>query len=121
VVVYSPMQKGLLTGKITRQRVENFPDDDNRSRDRMFEEPQLSINLELVERLSQVAEQRGISVAQLAVAWVLHRPEVTAAIVGGRRPDQIEETVKAGDVELEPAVIEEIEHLLDWRMQALGD
>jgi aryl-alcohol dehydrogenase-like predicted oxidoreductase len=48
-----PMQKGLLTGKITRQRVENFPEDDNRSRDRMFTEPELSMNLELVERLRQ--------------------------------------------------------------------
>jgi aryl-alcohol dehydrogenase-like predicted oxidoreductase len=84
VVVYSPMQKGLLTGKITHQRVVDFPEDDNRSRDRMFHEPQLSINLELVERLSQVAARRNISVAQLAIAWVLRRPEVTSAIVGGR-------------------------------------
>jgi aryl-alcohol dehydrogenase-like predicted oxidoreductase len=120
VVVYSPMQKGLLAGKITRERVENFPEDDNRSRDRMFDEPQLSINLELVERLSQVAARRGISMAQLAIAWVLRRPEVTSAIVGGRRPDQIEETVRAGDVELAQAEIEEIDHLLDWRSQALA-
>jgi aryl-alcohol dehydrogenase-like predicted oxidoreductase len=120
VVVYSPMQKGLLTGKITRQRVENFPDDDNRSGDRMFHEPQLSVNLELVDRLSQVAARRGISMPQLAVAWVLRRPEVTSAIVGGRRPDQIEETVQAGDINLSSEEISEIEHLLDWRQQKLS-
>jgi aryl-alcohol dehydrogenase-like predicted oxidoreductase len=120
VVVYSPMQKGLLTGTITRQRVENFPEDDNRSRDRMFHEPELSINLELVERLSQIAARRDISMAQLAIAWVLRRPEVTSAIVGGRKPEQIEETVRAGDVDLTSAEIEEIEHLLDWRKQELA-
>jgi aryl-alcohol dehydrogenase-like predicted oxidoreductase len=120
VVVYSPMQKGLLTGKITRQRVQNFPSDDNRSRDHMFQEPELSINLELVERLRQAAAPRGITVAQLAIAWVLRRPELTAAIVGGRRPDQIEETVKAGDVELTPAEIQEVERLLNWRKQTLS-
>jgi aryl-alcohol dehydrogenase-like predicted oxidoreductase len=120
VVVYSPMQKGLLTGTITRQRVENFPEDDNRSRDRMFHEPELSINLELVERLSQIAARRDISMAQLAIAWVLRRPEVTSAIVGGRKPEQIEETVRAGDVDLTSAEIEEIELLLDWRKQALA-
>jgi aryl-alcohol dehydrogenase-like predicted oxidoreductase len=120
VVVYSPMQKGLLTGKITHQRVVDFPEDDNRSRDRMFHEPQLSINLELVERLSQVAARRNISVAQLAIAWVLRRPEVTSAIVGGRQPDQIEETVRAGDVELTTAELEEIERLLEWHSRALA-
>jgi aryl-alcohol dehydrogenase-like predicted oxidoreductase len=120
VVVYSPMQKGLLTGTITRQRVENFPEDDNRSRDCMFHEPELSINLELVERLSQIAARRDISMAQLAIAWVLRRPEVTSAIVGGRKPEQIEETVRAGDVDLTSAEIEEIEHLLDWRKQELA-
>jgi aryl-alcohol dehydrogenase-like predicted oxidoreductase len=120
VVVYSPMQKGLLTGKITRQRVENFPDDDNRSRDRMFTEPELSTNLQLVERLRQLADGRGISVAQLAIAWVLRRPEVTAAIVGARRPDQIEETVGAGDIELTTADLDAVEELLDWRKELIA-
>jgi aryl-alcohol dehydrogenase-like predicted oxidoreductase len=120
VVVYSPMQKGLLTGKITRQRVENFPDDDNRSRDRMFTEPELSTNLQLVERLQQLADGRGISVAQLAIAWVLRRPEVTAAIVGARRPNQIEETVGAGDIELASVDLKTVEELLEWRNELIA-
>lgn len=120
VVVYSPMQKGLLSGKISRQRVANFPEDDNRSRDPMFQEPELGINLQLVDRLRQVAEHRGISVAQLAIAWVLRRREVTSAIVGARRPDQVEETVAAGDVELTPSEIDEIEQALIWRKQMLA-
>jgi aryl-alcohol dehydrogenase-like predicted oxidoreductase len=120
VITYSPMQKGLLTGKVTRQRVENFPDDDNRSRDRMFTEPELSTNLQLVERLRQLADSRGISVAQLAIAWVLRRPEVTAAIVGARRPNQIEETVGAGDIELASADLKTVEELLDWRKELIA-
>ncbi len=98
VVVYSPMQTGLLTGKFTRERVASLPDNDFRKdRDPHFQEPALSANLELVEALKPIAERNGRSVAQLAIAWVLRRPEVTAAIVGARRPSQIEETIAAGD------------------------
>ncbi|MDK2896628.1 MAG: hypothetical protein PWP04_748 [Candidatus Atribacteria bacterium] len=109
VIVYSPMQKGLLTGKITPERVKNFAPDDHRRNDSMFQEPQLSSNLKLVEKLRSIAEKEGRSVAQLAIAWVLRRPEVTAAIVGARRPDQIKETAPAGDWSLSPQIIEAIE------------
>jgi len=109
VIVYSPMQKGLLTGKITPERVKNFAPDDHRRNDPMFQEPQLSSNLKLVEKLRSIAEKEGRSVAQLAIAWVLRRPEVTAAIVGARRPDQIKETAPAGDWSLSPQIIETIE------------
>jgi len=109
VIVYSPMQKGLLTGKITPERVKNFAPDDHRRNDPMFQEPQLSSNLKLVEKLRSIAEKEGRSVAQLAIAWVLRRPEVTAAIVGARRPDQIKETAPAGDWSLSPQIIEAIE------------
>ncbi|HIC88658.1 MAG TPA: aldo/keto reductase [Anaerolineae bacterium] len=119
VIVYSPMQTGLLTGKFTRERVKNLPDDDWRRRSPYFLEPQLSANLELVEGLRPIAERNGMTVAQLAIAWVLRRPEVTAAIVGARRPPQIEETVKAGDRALSAKDIAEIETLLRKREQAL--
>ena len=97
VIVYSPMQKGLLTGRFSRERVQNLPEDDHRRKDAHFQEPELSANLELVEGLRPVAEKSGRTVAQLAIAWVLRRSEVTAAIVGARRSSQIEETVVAGE------------------------
>ncbi len=118
VVVYSPMQKGLLTGKFTRKRVENLPEDDHRRRDPRFHEPELSANLKLVEDLRSIAEKSGRTVAQLAIAWVLRRPELTAAIVGARRPSQIEETVVAGDWVLSKEHIAAIEALLDRRQKA---
>jgi aryl-alcohol dehydrogenase-like predicted oxidoreductase len=115
IVVYSPMQKGLLTGKITRERVRQFPEDDHRSRDPQFQEPLLSANLELVERLRRVADRRGRTVAQLAIAWVLRRPDVTSAIVGVRKPSQIEETAGAADWTLSKEDLAEIDSLLKGR------
>lgn len=118
VVTYSPMQKGLLTGKFTRERVKNLPKDDHRRRDPRFQEPELSANLKLVEHLRSIAEKSGRTVAQLAIAWVLRRPEVTAAIVGARRPSQIEETVVAGDWMLSKEDIAAIDVLLEKRERA---
>ena len=118
VIVYSPMQKGLLTGKFTRERVQNLPEDDHRRIDPRFQDPELSANLKLVEDLSSIAEKSGRTVAQLAIAWVLRRPEVTVAIVGARRPSQIEETVVAGDWVLSKEHITAIEALLDRRQKA---
>lgn len=112
VVVYSPMQKGLLTGKFTRERARDLPEEDHRRRDPLFEEPRLSSILELVEELRAIAARYGRSVAELAIAWCLRRPEVTSAIVGARRPEQISETVAAGDWELTPEDVSEIEALL---------
>jgi len=119
VITYSPMQKGLLTGKFTRERVQNLPEDDHRRRDPRFQEPELSANLKLVKELRPIAEKNGRTVAQLAIAWVLRRPEVTAAIVGARRPVQIEETVVAGDWEISQEDVVAIEGLLDKRQKAL--
>ncbi len=118
VVTYSPMQKGLLTGKFTRERVKNLPEDDHRRRDPRFQEPELSANLKLVEHLRSIAEKSGRTVAQLAIAWVLRRPEVTAAIVGARRPSQIEETVVAGDWMLSKEDIAAIDVLLEKSQKA---
>jgi aryl-alcohol dehydrogenase-like predicted oxidoreductase len=120
VVVYSPMQAGLLTGKMTKERVEAMPADDWRRGAPHFQEPQLSINLELVEKLRSIAERAGKPLSQLAIAWVLRRPEVTSAIVGARRPSQIEQTAGAAEWKLSPEEIGEIDALLAERDTALA-
>ena len=112
VVAYSPMQKGLLTGKFSAERVANLAPDDHRCRDRNFLEPKLSANLRLVEGLRPIAQRNQLTLAQLAIAWVLRRPEVTAAIVGARRPGQIAETIKAAEGVLGDEDLAEIEGLL---------
>lgn len=115
VVAYSPMQAGLLTGKFTQQRAANLPESDWRSRSPFFNEPQLSVNLQTVDRLKAIADEKGITVAQLSLAWVLRRPEMTSAIVGARKPEQIRETVQAGDVQLSGEEINQIEAILQDR------
>lgn len=112
VIAYSPMERGLLTGKFSQERLAGLALHDHRRRSPDFHEPQFSATLELVERLRSIAERNGVSLAQLAINWVLRRKEVTAAIVGARRPDQIAETVQAADRTLSPDDIEEIEQLL---------
>jgi aryl-alcohol dehydrogenase-like predicted oxidoreductase len=121
VIVYSPMQTGLLSGTFSHERVASLPDDDFRkANDPHFQEPALSANLALVEALRPIAEQTGRSVAQLAIAWVLRRAEVSAAIVGARRPAQIEQTAPAGDWVLSEEELEVIDRLLDERMELLA-
>jgi aryl-alcohol dehydrogenase-like predicted oxidoreductase len=119
VIAYGPMGAGLLTGKYDRKRIAELPEGDWRRGDTKFNEPQLGANLRLVDGLRPIAERKGISLAQLAIAWVLRRPEMAAAIVGARRPGQIEETAAAGDVSLSQAEIAEIESLLAERDAAL--
>jgi aryl-alcohol dehydrogenase-like predicted oxidoreductase len=118
VVVYSPMQKGLLTGKI-QERLRHLAADDHRQQDPDFQNPRLKVHLGLVERLSPIAARNGKSVAELAIAWVLRRPEVTAAIVGARQPSQIEETVAAGDWVLTKEDIQTLDKLLSDHDRAL--
>jgi aryl-alcohol dehydrogenase-like predicted oxidoreductase len=112
VIPYSPMQKGLLTGKVTREWVGKLDENDHRRRDPNFREPKLSENLKVVDGLRAMAEKRGVTPARLAIAWVLRRPEVTAAIVGARRPSQVEETVRAGEWTLSQEDLAAIEALL---------
>lgn len=100
VINYSPMGSGLLTGKMTRERIGSLPQDDWRRRNDRFREPQLSKNLALVEVLRQVAGRYGCSVAEAAVAWSLRHPAVTGAIVGVRNPRQVEGVLAASTVEL---------------------
>lgn len=91
VIAYSPMGSGMLTGAMTRERVENFPEDDWRKRSVHFQEPLLSRNLQIASRVVQVASRLGVSPGAVAIAWVLHNPAVTGAIVGIRSPGQVEE------------------------------
>jgi aryl-alcohol dehydrogenase-like predicted oxidoreductase len=120
VVAYSPMQKGLLTGKFNKQRVQELPAEDHRRNDPNFQEPRLTANLDLVKKLTILAKMHGKTPAQIAIAWVLRRPELTAAIVGARRPSQVEETVLAGDLELSPEDINAIDGLLVKYRKALN-
>jgi len=115
VVAYSPMQRGLLTGKFSPERLAELAVDDHRRRNPDFQEPQFSATMELVEELKVIAGRNGRTCAQLAISWVLRRSEVTAAIVGARRPAQIEETAPAGDWNLSEEDIKEIEKLLAER------
>ncbi len=112
VVVYSPIQRGLLTGKFSYERLAALAPDDHRCTNTDFQEPRFGATLELVEGLKPIAKQKGVTVAQLAVGWVLRRPEVTSAILGVRKPAQIAETAAGGDVELSEKEIKEIERLL---------
>lgn len=112
VVAYSPMQRGLLTGKFSAERLASLAPDDHRKRSRDFQEPQFSATMKLVDQLKKIAERNGKTCAQLALSWVCRRPEVTAAIAGARRPDQIKETAPASDWNLSVEDVEEIEQLL---------
>jgi aryl-alcohol dehydrogenase-like predicted oxidoreductase len=109
VIVYSPMGSGILTGAMTRQRVSELPDDDWRKRDARFTEPQLTENLELVERLNAVARRYDTTAGSVAVAWTLRNAAVDGAIVGFRRPDQVAGIVYAGNLDLTDDDVAEIE------------
>jgi aryl-alcohol dehydrogenase-like predicted oxidoreductase len=109
VIVYSPMASGLLSGTFDRDRLENLPSDDMRLRRPEFAEPWLSKNLALVERLRAMAHELGCAVAELAIAWTLAQDSVTGAIVGARRPAQLDAWIGAGDLELS----EELLHAID--------
>jgi len=109
VIVYSPMASGLLTGAMTRERADALPMSDWRSRDPEFQEPRLSKNLALVERLREVGERHGRPPGQIAIAWTLRNPAVTGAIVGARNPKQVAGNVGAADLSLTNEEIAEIE------------
>lgn len=120
VIVYSPMHRGLLTGGFSHQRVEELDPTDHRRNAPDFQEPALSATLTLVDKLRPIAEEARITPAQLAIAWTLRRSEVTAAIVGARRPGQVEETARAGDVTLTRDQIARIDALITERDRTLA-
>jgi aryl-alcohol dehydrogenase-like predicted oxidoreductase len=99
-IVYSPMGSGMLTGTMTRERIAGLADDDWRKRDGRFREPRLSQNLQLVERLIAVADRHNTTPGAVAIAWTLRHPAVDGAIVGFRRPDQVDPLLVAADLEL---------------------
>jgi aryl-alcohol dehydrogenase-like predicted oxidoreductase len=109
VIVYSPMQSGLLTGKMTRERLALLPAGDWRHNGKYFQEPLLSEALRVVDTLQEIAALHGRTAGEVAIAWTLRHPGVTAAIVGARRPDQVDEIAHAGDLTLTPQETAEIE------------
>ena len=113
VIVYSPMQSGLLTGAFDSPRVANLPEDDWRRGSAEFQEPKFSQTMELVERLRPIASSVGCNLAELAIAWTLAVPGVTGAIVGARSPDQVDGWIGASDIDLSSDVLGEIEKAID--------
>lgn len=108
VIVYSPMQTGILTDSFSRERIARMAEDDWRRRGDNFKEPALSRNLALRDALVPIAKRHGTSVASIAIAWTLAWPGVTAAIVGARTPAQVEGWVDAGKVKLTGGDLDEI-------------
>jgi aryl-alcohol dehydrogenase-like predicted oxidoreductase len=113
VVCYSPMAKGLLTGKFTTEKLTTLPDSDHRRRDPEFQGDMFKAHLKLIDGLRPIAQRSGITLSQLSLAWVLRKNEVTSAIAGARSPQQIEETAKAADIKLGTDDITEIEELIE--------
>ncbi len=112
VIVYSPMRNGLLSGHFSTERAASLPEDDWRSTHPDFQEPGLSVNLRLVDRLQAISAEMGCSMAELAVAWALAGPVVNGAIVGARRPSQLDGWIGAGGIELDAARLDEIAAVL---------
>jgi len=113
VIVYSPMASGLLTGAMTRERAARLSKDDWRKGHPDFTEPNLSRNLELVDRLREIAKRHNRSVGEVAIAWTLRNPAVTGAIVGARNAQQAEGVMRAGDLRLSDKEVSEIEEFLE--------
>jgi len=109
VIVYSPMMSGLLSGKMTSERVNNFPDDDWRKHSLEFQEPRLSRNLLLAELLKNIGRRHGRSAGETAIAWALRLPAVTGAIVGGRNAEQVDGVLGAADFRLSTDEIDGID------------
>lgn len=112
VICYSPMKAGLLSGAMTRERALNLPEGDWRRRNPAFQEPALTKNLELVETLKEIGGRHGRLAGEVAIAWTLRRPEITAAIVGIRSPEQIKGLIGAAGFRLSPEEITQIESRL---------
>jgi aryl-alcohol dehydrogenase-like predicted oxidoreductase len=109
VIVYSPMKSGLLTGKMTRERVEAFPADDFRRKALAFQEPNLTRNLALADLMREIGARQGRPAGEVAIAWVLRNPAVTAAIVGMRSAEQARGVLGALEFRLSDAEAAEIE------------
>ncbi len=112
VLVYSPMEQGLLTGRVTLERT--FPEGDYRAQRPWFQPHNRRRILEFLERVRPIAEGHGKSLAHLAIAWVLSQPGVTAALVGARRPEQVEHNIEAAQWRLSAEELAKIDEELAW-------
>jgi aryl-alcohol dehydrogenase-like predicted oxidoreductase len=108
VIVYSPMGSGILTGAMTRERIAAFPSDDHRRNSSYFIEPALTKNLALAEKLKAIGKKHGRAAGEVAIAWTLLNPAVTAAIVGGRSAAQVDGICRAWDFQLTQEDLSEI-------------
>jgi len=113
VIAYSPMGSGMLTGSMTRERVANLPSDDWRTRSAFFQEPLLSRNLTIVDKVTQIAARVGRSPGEVSIGWVLKNPAVTAAIVGIRSPEQVAGIAGALEYQLDAESIHELDTFLN--------
>jgi aryl-alcohol dehydrogenase-like predicted oxidoreductase len=109
VINYSPMSSGLLTGAMTKERVAAFPQDDFRRKAKQYQEPNLSRNLALADFLGKIGARHGVSAGVVAIAWTLHNPAVTAAIVGGRTAKQVDGVFPAAEFRLTEVEFKEIQ------------
>jgi len=116
VINYSPMVSGLLTGKMTAERIAKMPADDWRKRSANFNEPKLSRNLKLVELLREIGKTHGVQPGVVAIAWTLRNRAITAAIVGARRPDQVDGVLPAAMFRLNEAELARIDAFLQGNM-----
>ena len=113
VIAYSTLQSGLLSGAMTRERIASLPNDDwRKTRSPDFQEPRLTTNLALVEALRRIGQRHGLTPAAVAIAWVLRQPAVTGAIVGARRPKQVDGLLGAAPLRLNADELAEIAPLL---------
>ncbi len=112
VIVYSPMYSGLLTGKMTAERIKNMPADDWRQHDPEFKTPKLEKNMQLVDKLAEIGKQHEVEPGVVAIAWTLRNPAVTGAIVGARRPSQVDGIFPSVQFRLSPQEIEQLDGIL---------
>jgi len=112
-VVFSPLSQGILTGKY---KPGQQPQQGTRAADpqsNTFMQDLMNDKvLTAVQNLQTLAEQNGYSLAQMALAWVLHKPIVSAAIIGATRPQQVEENAKASEITLSDDVLHHIDEIL---------
>jgi len=107
-IIYSPMASGLLSGAMSPERIRSLPDDDWRKRAPDFAAPKLAGHLRLVERLRAIGRRHGCTAGAVAIAWTLRHPAVTGAIVGARRPEQVDEVAAAASIRLTNADLDEM-------------
>ncbi|MBI9045768.1 MAG: aldo/keto reductase [Anaerolineaceae bacterium] len=112
VIVYSPMYSGLLTGKMTAERIKNMPPDDWRQRDPEFQMPRLEKNLQLVSTIKEIGKQHNVEPGVVAIAWTLRNPAVTGAIVGARRPSQVDGIFPSTEFRLSSEEIEQLDSII---------